>query len=123
MSLQCFKVGVGEEVIEALAKQINDAGIKNGAIVSLIGAIDSCCISNMPANNASSDILTEYAQPFELSGTGEIVDGTVHLHVVLSREGNETIGGHLHWAKVATWYVATYVIASSSSADYVYRNS
>jgi hypothetical protein len=28
------------------------------------------------------DILTEYEQPFELSGTGEITNGELHLHCV-----------------------------------------
>lgn len=33
--------------------------------------------------------------PFELTGTGEITDETVHLHVVLGREGDTALAGHL----------------------------
>lgn len=109
--LHCFKVRSGEEVLVKLNEQVADAGIRNGAVVSLIGAVDSCRISNMPAGDASSDIVTEYEQPFELSGSGEVVDGNVHLHVVLSREGDVALAGHLHEAHAHTWYVAAYVLA------------
>lgn len=78
--------------------------------MSLIGAIDSCGISNMPANDASKDIITEYKQPFEVSGTGEITDGKVHIHVVLGREGDTARAGHLHWAKVETFFVHAYAM-------------
>lgn len=112
-SLLQLRVEPGQEVIETLTKQAAELGLQNGAIVSLIGAIDSCCISNMPSNDAMSDILTNYARPFELSGSGEIIDGRVHLHVTLSGEGEDTLHGHLHWAKVNTWYVAAYAIGST----------
>jgi hypothetical protein len=71
--------------------------------VSLIGAVDACAISNMPADDARSDIINDDVQPFELSGTGEITDGKVHLHVVPGREGDGALAGHLHWAKVETF--------------------
>ena len=54
----------------------------------LVGAIDSCCISNMPKSDATRDILTEYKQPFEMAGTGEVKDGKPHIHCILGQEGN-----------------------------------
>ena len=96
--------------MSALAQAFASAGLKRGAIVSLIGAVDSCCISNMPRSDAKKDILSEYNEPLELSGTGEIIDGKPHIHCVLGREGDSTLSGHLHWAKVETWYVSAYVI-------------
>jgi predicted DNA-binding protein with PD1-like motif len=65
---------------------------------------------NMPAHDASADIVTEYTQPFELSGTGEISDGAVHIHVVLGREGDTALAGHLHRATVQTFFVHAYVL-------------
>lgn len=100
----------GDEVMESLSAQLKQHGVTNGAIVSLIGAIDTCCISNMPADDASQDILTEYHQPFELSGTGEVKDGTLHLHVVLGRQGDVALTGHLHWARVQTFFVNAYIM-------------
>jgi predicted DNA-binding protein with PD1-like motif len=87
-----------------------ERGVRNGAVVSLIGAIDACCISTMPKHDATQDILTEYEQPFELSGTGEITNGVLHLHCVLGKEGDVALAGHLHWARVETFFVNAYVI-------------
>ena len=101
----------GEEVVATLQAQAKATGVAEGAIVSLIGAVESCRISNMPANDANEDIITEYSQPFEISGTGEIVDGRVHLHVSISGEGDAGIHGHLHEAHVKTWFVNAYVLA------------
>lgn len=105
-----LEVTPGHEVMETLTQQAADQGIRNAAVVSLIGAVDTCAISNMPAHDATQDIISEYHQPFELTGTGEIIDGKVHLHVVLSREGDTTLGGHLHRASVQTFYVHAYVL-------------
>jgi predicted DNA-binding protein with PD1-like motif len=50
----------------------------------------------MPKHDATDDILTEYQQPCELSGTGEIEDGKPHIHCVLGTEGDNALAGHLH---------------------------
>jgi len=106
----------GEEVIETVTRRAAEEGIASGAIVSLIGAIDACAISTMPAGDARSDIITEYIQPFELSGTGEITDGKVHIHVVLGAEGDKALAGHLHWARVETFFVNAYVMPMPGSS-------
>lgn len=103
----------GNEVMQTLRRLAAEHGLRNGAIVSLIGAVDACAISNMPAVDAHSDIVTEYKQPCELSGTGEITDGDVHIHVVLGREGDVAVSGHLHWANVETFFVHAYVLPVS----------
>lgn len=100
----------GDEVMARLADLAAEHGIINAAIVSLIGAVDACAISNMPAHDPRSDLVTEYQQPCELSGTGEIRDGVVHIHAVLGREGNVALTGHLHWARVDTFFVHAYVL-------------
>ncbi|MDG4765113.1 DNA-binding protein [Solwaraspora sp. WMMD406] len=108
--MKLLVVKPGEEVIETIQRRAAEEGITNGAIVSLIGAVDACAISNMPAHDAKSDIVTEYQQPFELSGTGEITNGKVHIHVCLSRAGDTAIAGHLHWARVETFFVHAYAL-------------
>lgn len=105
-----LSVAPGEEVVEALGRQLTERGILRGAIVSLIGAVDACCVSNMPRDDASADMLNEYHQPFELSGTGEIRQGRPHIHCVLSAQGDGALAGHLHWARVETWFVNAYVV-------------
>jgi uncharacterized protein len=79
--------------------------------VSLIGAVDSCGISNMARDDHRNDIITEFKQPLEFSGTGEIKDGKLHIHCVVSTEGNDALGGHLHWARVENFFVNAYVIS------------
>jgi predicted DNA-binding protein with PD1-like motif len=100
----------GDEVMDSLSRQLKDAGITDGAIVSLIGAVDACGISNMASTDVKTDIVSEYHQPFELSGTGEVKDGLLHLHVVLGKEGDAALAGHLHWARVDTYFVNAYVL-------------
>jgi predicted DNA-binding protein with PD1-like motif len=104
-----ISVKPGQEVIETATAELRRRGVRNGAIVSLVGAIDRCCISNMPKGDPKSDILTEYNQPFEMAGTGEIKDGIPHIHCVLGREGDTGLAGHLHWARVDTWFVNVYI--------------
>ncbi|MFA5948568.1 MAG: PPC domain-containing DNA-binding protein [Candidatus Gracilibacteria bacterium] len=110
MKLLKFKIDQGQEIIEVLTKKFKSKNIHHGSIVSIIGATESCCISNMPNNDPKKDILTEYNIPFELSGTGEIRDGKPHIHCTLSGENNNAIHGHLHWAKVQAWFINIYVI-------------
>ncbi|MGC9665305.1 PPC domain-containing DNA-binding protein [Planosporangium sp. 12N6] len=100
----------GQEVVETMSRDLRERGVANGAVISLIGTVDAACISTRPEGDASKDVRTAYEQPFELSGTGEITDGKVHLHVVLGAE-DRALAGHLHWARVQTFFVNAYVEA------------
>ncbi len=100
------------ELIETVAKEAHRLGLDNGAIVSLIGAVDTFTISTMPATDARADVITDYAVPAEMTGTGEITDGTVHIHAVMALEGDRAIAGHLHRAQVGTWFARAYVLGS-----------
>jgi uncharacterized protein len=51
-------VNAGEEVIKKVTNVIKEKGIESGSI-TLIGGVESCCISNMDKNDAKKDILTE----------------------------------------------------------------
>ena len=99
------------ELLETIARQATELGITNGAIVSLIGAVDSFTVSTMPADDATRDTVTDYTLPAEMSGTGEIVDGTVHVHAVLAVEGDRAVSGHLHRAQIGAWFARAYVLS------------
>lgn len=101
-----------EELLAGITRQLHLLGIANGAIVSLIGAVDSCGVVNMPANDAMKEVRAEFEFPVQLSGTGEIADGKPHIHCILTGADHAGIGGHLLWAKVESWFVNVYVIAS-----------
>jgi predicted DNA-binding protein with PD1-like motif len=103
-------ISPGQEVLTEVEAQLRERGITDAAVASLIGAVDACAISNMDAADPGKDIITEYEQPFELSGTGEITKGRAHLHVVLGKQGDCALAGHLHWARVENFFVHAYVI-------------
>jgi predicted DNA-binding protein with PD1-like motif len=105
-----ISVQPGEEVVESISRQLADRGVVDGAVASLIGAVDACGISNMAVSDHRNDIVTELKQPMEFSGTGEIKDGKLHIHCVVSGEGNAALGGHLHWARVENFFVNAYVL-------------
>jgi predicted DNA-binding protein with PD1-like motif len=88
----------------------NAHAVRNGAIVSLIGAVDIFTVSTMPAANANDDVLTDYTLPAEMSGTGEIVDGSVLVHAVMALEGDRAVSGHLHAAHIGTHFARVYVV-------------
>jgi len=102
-------VAKGQEVIDTINRNTQERGITNAAIVSVIGAVEECCVSVMPKGDPLDDILTTYQQPFEMTGTGEIRDGKVHIHAVMGGEDG-TVAGHLHWAKVDHWFVNAYIL-------------
>lgn len=102
------------ELIEELTRQAADAGVNHGAIVSLIGAVDSFTLSTMPAGDAKKDVVSNYSQPAEMSGTGEIVDGVVHIHATMAVAGDRGLSGHLHQALVETWFARAYVIPAAA---------
>lgn len=97
----------GQEVLETLSAAVAKLGIRDGSI-SLIGAVQECTVSVMHKDDALSDRLRTYDQPFELTGTGEVVDGEVHVHVVLAGE-DVTAAGHLHRAVVRDFFVRAYI--------------
>ena len=101
-------VSPGQEVLRTISDAVAASGVSDGSM-TLIGAVDDATISTMAANDALTDTLTTYTEPLELSGTGEVVDGKPHVHVVLCREGDQTVGGHLHAATVRTFFVHAYL--------------
>ena len=98
------------ELMDAVADEAKRRDIANGAIVSLIGAVDSFTISTMPKHDATKDIITDYTVPAEMTGTGEITDGTVHIHAVMAIEGDQAVAGHLHRAIIGTFFARVYVM-------------
>src|ERR1700726_2856931 len=100
------------ELIESITKQAAEQGITNAAIVTLIGAVDSFTVSTNPAGDPTAHTYSSYPLPAEMTATGEIVDGKPHIHAVMAVQGDRTIGGHLHRAKLGTSFARAYVIPS-----------
>jgi predicted DNA-binding protein with PD1-like motif len=98
--------------MESITKQAAERGITYGAIVALIGAIDSFTVSTNPAGDATAHTYSRYALPAEMTATGEIVDGKPHIHAVMAVQGDRAICGHLHRAQLDTSFARAYVIPS-----------
>jgi predicted DNA-binding protein with PD1-like motif len=56
------------------------------------------------------NVVTDYTLPAEMAGTGEITNGTVHIHAVMATEGDQAVAGHLHRAQIETFFARAYVI-------------
>jgi predicted DNA-binding protein with PD1-like motif len=104
-----IEVRDGGELLSAIEHAARERGIRDAAIVTLIGAVDSFTVSTMPATDATKDVLTDYDVPAEMTATGEIVDGKPHIHAVMAVEGDRAIAGHLHRAQIGTWFARAYV--------------
>ena len=99
----------GAELFAEIAHQAAELGIRDAAIVTLIGAADEFTISTMPAGDATKDVITEYGLPAEMTATGEIVDGQPHIHAVMAVEGDKAIAGHLRHAWIGTHFARAYI--------------
>ena len=62
----------------------------------------------MRKSDACDGLLRDHMQPFELTGTGEVIDGQVHLHVSPAG-GDLVVAGHPHAASGAELFVHGYV--------------
>lgn len=98
------------ELLETIAQRAKELDIVNASIVSLIGAVDTFTISTMPAHDATADVVTDYTLPAEMHGTGEITNGTVHIHATMAVEGDRGVAGHVHRAHIGTWFARAYVM-------------
>ena len=107
MPTHVVQVDKDEEVLGVIQDTVDRLGLGNAAI-TLIGAVNEAEVSVMAKTDESVDYLRRYSQPMELSGTGEVTDGRVHLHVTLAGE-DITAAGHLHRAVVGGFFVRAYL--------------
>lgn len=98
-----------EELITALNRKMREVGITQGAIVSLIGAVEEFGLSVVTAGDPRKSEITTYGTPAEMTGTGEVVDGEAHIHVAMGMEGGRTLVGHLTHATISTHFARVYV--------------
>ena len=108
--MELITLGDKGDMVQALADIAVQRGIKNAAVVSVVGAVRSFVLSNMKADNPREAVLTS-GRLAELSGNGEILDGVPNLHVTCGLDGGQAMSGHLHAAEVGGPYtVNVYVL-------------
>ena len=111
MPTHVVQVDKDQEVLQVVQDAVDRLDLSNAAI-TLIGAVNEAELSVMAKDDESIDYLRRYSQPMELSGTGEVTEGKVHLHVTLAGE-DITAAGHLHRAVVGGFFVRAYLTAVS----------
>lgn len=109
MPLLTLKLEPGQEIMATLKEEFTKRELASGAIVSAIGAVSECTLSNMDKSAPEKDIVKTYKAHLEFSGTGEIRDGEPHIHATISDETEIAIHGHLH-AAIVEPYMAVYVL-------------
>lgn len=87
-----------------------EKGIRDAAIVSLIGGLRRFTISTMPTDDETADNISTYNVTAEMHGNGEIRDGKVHIHATMAIQGDHAVAGHLHSAEVDHWFARAYVL-------------
>lgn len=106
LSTVLVQVYRGQEVIETIAREASKLGI-TAASISPIGAVQQATVSVMKKDQPKTDYLRDYDQPLEVTGTSEITDDGVHLHVTLAGE-DLILADHLHAATVRDVFVRAY---------------
>ncbi|WIM94263.1 DUF296 domain-containing protein [Actinoplanes oblitus] len=105
--MHLIKVEKDQEVLATIGEAVANLGVTNGSL-TLIGAVHEARVSVMHRDDAMVDRMRSYAQPFEMSGTGEIVNGEVHIHAWLAGE-DLIVAGHAHELWVRDFFVRAYL--------------
>lgn len=81
-----------KEEIQRLAKARN---IRAGIILSIVGGL-SAAVLRMAGSEPDHQIIKEWNEPLEIvSGTGTVSKNGSHIHIAVSNQEGEVIGGHL----------------------------
>ncbi|WP_042426389.1 PCC domain-containing protein [Streptacidiphilus anmyonensis] len=108
--MELISLSARGDLIEALTAEAEARGIKDAAVVSVVGAVRSFTLATMDAGKPRETVHTSgrYA---ELSGNGEIVDGAPNVHVTCGLDGGRALSGHLESAEIGgPFFVNVYVV-------------
>lgn len=98
------------ELLTELEARLKELGVQFGAIVSVIGSVDSYALTTLAKRDATRNVLVESKWPAEMHGVGDVVNGRPHLHVTMAGEDGKPLSGHLVKATITTWFAHVYVI-------------
>lgn len=91
MSVYCFRLRRGSDLLLSIEKFAKEKEIKAGVVLSGVG-----CVSRAKVRDASGVTIKEINEPLEIvSLMGTVSEERTHLHISFSKEDLSTIGGHL----------------------------
>lgn len=113
-----FRLRSGQLLKEEIEKRTAAAGIKAGALLSIVGGLQNAVL-RMAGSTSKNQIVKKWDKDFEIvSGTGTVSLDGCHLHVSLSDSDGNVIGGHLKDGCVVR-YTAEIVIGVFDDVSYV----
>lgn len=90
-----FRLKPGQFLKEEIEKYANEKQIKAGVLLSIVGGLENVVL-RMGGSEPNNQIVKEWNEPFEIvSGTGTISNEGCHIHISVSNQTGNVIGGHL----------------------------
>jgi len=90
-----FRLKPGQFLKEEIKKIVEKNNIKAGILLSIVGSLKKAVL-RMAGSEANNQIIKEWNELFEIvSGTGTVSKEGCHIHISLSDENGNVIGGHL----------------------------
>lgn len=90
-----FRLKPGEYLKEEIEKAVLEKDIKAGILLSIVGGLEKAVL-RMPGSKPENQMVKEWDGPFEIvSGTGTLSKNGCHIHIALSDQNGNVIGGHL----------------------------
>jgi len=107
------RVEEGELLVEVLKKRIAESGIKEGVIISMIGALSSFTLITIRQDSETvppEHFERNFDSKAEIIGNGVIHNGKPHIHLVCGLENGPAFAGHLVEGRV-TYFAEITVLA------------
>ena len=84
-------------LLESVAGVIKDKEIRDGEVLVTAGSVQECTIHYVGSTDArAKNIYKTVKGPYEILNAGGIIaDGEPHMHITLSTQGKDVVGGHL----------------------------
>jgi len=90
-----FRLKPGQHLKEEIEKISHEKSVKAGVLLSIVGGLENAVL-RMAGSEPENQIMKEWKGPFEIiSGTGTISQDGCHIHISLSDQRGNVIGGHL----------------------------
>lgn len=119
MYQRTFRLNPGELLKEEIEKRTTD--VSAGVLLSIVGGLEKVVL-RMAGSEPDHQIVKEWNQSFEIvSGTGTLGKGGCHIHISVSDEDGNVIGGHLKDGCVVK-YTAEIVVGIFEDISYVRRH-
>ena len=88
-----FRLKPGQLLKEEIKRESKNIGA--GVLLSIVGGLENAVL-RMPGSKPDNQIIKTWNGPFEIvSGTGTISKEGCHIHIALSNQKGNVIGGHL----------------------------